>query len=124
MKTTAFAYASAIASLAVPAFAQATGADHLAPRALAQARLAERETARAEHLRTVGEFVASPLGSAATSALGMDAAAAGAAATRLSDDELSNLAGRVSALPSDPVGGQFEERSWVWWAAVGAAAGS
>ena len=114
---------AAFAAVAVlsAAHASAEPQSHLVGVDVAQARLHEATQQRETNLATLDAFVASPDGSAALAALGVNAGRVRGSLATLNDGELQDLASRVTALETDPVAGALTNRQWMWVAAVAVA---
>jgi hypothetical protein len=116
-----------LAALAVVALLSAAHASaetpqsHLVGVDVAQARLHEAAQQRETNLATLDAFVASPDGSAALAALGVNADRVRGSLATLNDGELQELASRVAALDTDPVAGALTRRQWYWVGAVAVA---
>jgi hypothetical protein len=114
--------ALAVVALLSAAHASAeTPQSHLVGVDVAQARLHEAIQQRETNLATLDAFVASPDGSAALAALGVNADRVRGSLATLNDGELQELASRVTALETDPVAGALTSRQWMWVAAVAVA---
>lgn len=114
----------ALAVVAVLSAAHAsaeTPQTHLVGVDVAQARLHEAAQQRETNLATLDAFVASPDGSAALAALGVDAGRVRSSLVTLNDGELQGLASRVAALDTDPVAGALTQRQWLWVGAIAVA---
>ena len=114
---------AALATVAVlsAVYAAAETQNHLVGVDVAQARLHEAAQQRETDLATVDAFVASPDGSAALAALGVDAVRVRGSLATLNDGELQELASRVTALETDPVSGALTTKHWIWIGAIAVA---
>ena len=121
IKKTMAGLLAAVTAFAAPVLAQEP-AGHLVSPDQAQAHLLAAGAERAADLARLDDFIGSELGTTALSQIGLDATKARSLAAALGDQELAELAARVAALDTDPVSGQFENRSWVWWGLVVAGA--
>jgi hypothetical protein len=110
-----------VAVLSAVHVAAETPQSHLVGVDVAQARLHEAAQQRETDLATLDAFVASPDGSAALAALGVDADRVRGSLATLSDGELQELSARVAALDTDPVAGGLTKRQWIWVGAIAVA---
>jgi hypothetical protein len=93
--------------------------EHLVSPQAAQQRLLDTAAQRERNIATLDAFVASPEGSAAIAAVGLEPSRVHGSLVKLSDTELKDLAARASALQADPVAGRpFSNRQIVWIAAI------